>query len=147
MTRKLETVGDIAVKKVAKDTIEVAWGIEIQDLYEKLYYVDWYAHAKGRPCFMEFKARDCKRSDYKTLILSAHKYMRLCEYVQRLQANSLMVVWWNDELAYYPVDPCADVDILWGGRKDRKDVGSDCEPVVHLPVDEFKTIKLGAYTP
>ncbi len=88
--------------------------------------------------FCEFKRRKNLREQYPTLILSLHKYREL-QAVSEF-STALLFVRWNDRDGVHEITEYADVDIEWGGRKDRRD-WQDEEPVVHIPVDDFDLIR------
>ena len=135
---KLETDRDVEIKNKAKVLIANAFHMDIQDLYEPLYIVDWWAENER---FIEFKARNHNRLKYPTLLLSLHKWMTLHHYVRNGFAAWLCVQW-QDGLYYMVINNVSKIGCEYrsGGRTDRN-IEGDIEPCVFIPVTKFKRLQ------
>lgn len=88
----------------------------------------------------EFKRRQVEMATYPTLILSLHKWDDLVRY--SLYGWSRLYVRWDDYDAMLPVSTSTEkYPVTFGGREDRGD-WQDQEPVVHIPVSEFRLLEL-----
>ena len=148
---KLETKRDVEVKDCAKDILNSFWGVEILDLYEPVYHLDWFIEKKmNAPVFAEFKARYMHSEKFPSIFLSLHKYNKMMEFNRNIGAVGLFVVWCADRLMYSKIVPDDKLFsslpmVSIGGRKDRG-ISGDVEPMLSIPVEKFKTVHLGGPT-
>ena len=145
---KLETKKDVEVKDCAKDILNSFWGVEIMDLYEPIYHLDWFIE-KTTPVFAEFKARYMHSEKFPSIFLSLHKYNKMMEFHRNVGATGLFVVWCADRLMYSKIVPNEQIipvmpTLSIGGRRDRG-ISGDVEPMLSIPVDKFKTVHLGGH--
>ena len=119
-----ETAQDRKHQDNAKKFLADAWGIEIHDLYDPLYHIDWYSNSGSRPMFMEYKRKYCHLLYYSWVILSLSKYMTLMQY--NISASSNI---------FRPVP-----ELVWSGNKKRNGPG-DMEPCLKLLNSNFKPVK------
>ena len=152
---KLETKKDVEYKDCAKRIMNSRWGVDIMDLYEPTYFLDWFIASPL--AILEFKARYHHSGKYKhngvpTIILSLHKYNKMMEFHRNTGGSGIFVVWCADQLMYSKIVPNEQIMpvlpvITWGGRVDREKDGikGDKEPVLHIPVDKFKTVHIGGH--
>ena len=146
---KLETKKDVEVKDCAKDILNSFWGVEIMDLYEPIYHLDWFIE-KTTPVFAEFKARYMHSEKFPSIFLSLHKYNKMMEFHRNVGATGLFVVWCADRLMYSKIVPNEKImpvmpTLSIGGRRDRG-ISGDVEPMLSIPVKKFKTVHLGGPT-
>ena len=88
--------------------------------------------------FVEIKARTTPRDRYPTYMISLDKMVRAGDLYSATGLPVFLVVGWTDGAGWTSLhqrDWARDVRI--GGRTDRGDA-QDTEPVVHIPVFEFK---------
>jgi hypothetical protein len=85
---------------------------------------------------VEIKCRENAHDKYSTYMLSAHKWMHGVAWEGSLKVPFLLVVQFTDGLYYCRPKECKRL-VRIGGRVDRND-RADIEPVVHIPMDEFK---------
>ena len=124
------------------------WGVEIMDLYEPVYHLDWFIE-KPAPAFAEFKARYMHSEKFPDIFLSLHKYNKMMEFHRNVGATGLFVVWCADRLMYSKIVPNEQIipvmpTLSIGGRRDRG-ISGDVEPMLSIPVDKFKTVHLGGH--
>ena len=139
---RLETQDDINVKNMVREFLQEDQYCSIHNLYEKMYYVDWYCEGKGGDTvwFAEFKRRTIDHNEFKEgILLSLHKYLRLQEYSRITRTPSEFVVLFNDGLFCHPITVHQTPKIQLMGRNDRGHEG-DVEPCVLLPPETFKLI-------
>lgn len=136
-----ETSEDLANEKEVADIISKAWNVEVCKLQPQLYRVDWALSRDGKVhAFAEFKQRKGK---YDPLHISAAKYIHLAELTRTTGHKSFLIIRWPDgEIAYHeigriPVQLPLDLKI-WGNSRGQP---GDTEPMISIPLSEFKTIK------
>ena len=147
---KLETKKDVEYKDCAKRIMNSHWGVDIMDLYEPTYFLDWFV---ANPlAILEFKARYMHSEKFPDIFLSLHKYNKMIEFHRNTGGSGLFVVWCADQLMYSKIVPNEQImpvlpAITWGGRVGREKDGikGDKEPVLHIPVDKFKTVHIGGH--
>lgn len=139
---RLETQDDINVKNRVKEFLQEDQNCSIHNLYEKMYYVDWYCEARGGETkwFAEFKRRTINHDQFiHGVLLSLHKYLRLQEYSRITCTPSEFIVLFNDGLFCHSITGHHTPRIQLMGRKDRGYEG-DVEPCVLLPPETFTLI-------
>lgn len=84
----------------------------------------------------------CRSQKYDTLFVSLAKYINMLTYSRAAGVTALLVVNWSGDIQYIPmtVDRLRQYRIEMGGRVDRGDE-QDQEPVVHIPVANFKKLE------
>ena len=138
----LETQGDINIKNRVREFLQEYQHCSIHNLYEKMYYVDWYCESRDsdRVWFSEFKRRTINHDQFNDgVLLSLHKYLRLQEYSGITGTPSRFVVLFNDGLFSHPITKIHTPKTQLMGRNDRGHEG-DVEPCVLLPPETFKLI-------
>ena len=140
-----ETAQDREHQDNAKKFLADAWDIEIHDLYDPLYRIDWYSNGGSRPMFMEYKRRHCCVLDYSWVILSLSKYMTLMQYNTHLDASIYYICEFDNGMWYYDLSASANIfrlvpELVWGGNKKRNGPG-DMEPCLKLLNSNFKPVK------
>ena len=146
---KLETKKDVEIKDCAKRIMNSHWGVDILDLYEPVYHLDWFIERPTTPAFAEFKARYMHSEKFPDIFLSLHKYNKMIEFHRNVGATGLFVVWCADRLMYSKIVPNEKImpvmpTLSIGGRRDRG-ISGDVEPMLSIPVDKFKTVHLGGH--
>ena len=140
-----ETAQDREHQDNAKKFLADAWGIEIHDLYDPLYRIDWYSNGGSRPMFMEYKRRHCYVLDYSWVILSLSKYMTLMQYNTHLDASIYYICEFDNGMWYYDLSASSSIfrpvpELVWGGNKKRNGPG-DMEPCLKLLNSNFKPVE------
>ena len=104
------------------------------------YYIDWVFLRAGKPvAIAEVKCRKNPSNQYPTLMLSLAKWMHGKQLANELSVPFLVVVRWEDGIFLHLVGENSNVSHGFGGRTDRND-DSDVEPVVYIPVNQFKKV-------
>ena len=133
-----ETDADLQREKEVQEALFLMWEVDFHKL-PRAYHVDWMLTKRGEAkAFAELKCRNNPRSQYPTLMLSMHKWMHGKAMAQEIGGKFLVIVKWSDGIFYHTQGWC-DVTYGVGGRKDRGD-WQDIEPVVHIPVTDFKQL-------
>jgi hypothetical protein len=140
MTRPIyETEQDLSREKFIGENLASFWNVNLHKL-PRAYYVDWMVTKENKvKGFAELKCRSHNKGQFPSLILSMHKWIHGKQMAAEVDGSFIVVVQWKDGLFYHKQGWCK-VDYALGGRKDRGD-SQDMEPVVHIPVNYFKTIK------
>ena len=91
--------------------------------------------------YVEYKKRNMRWGDYRTVMLSAGKFLRL-EEIRGLDVKSYFAVEDRDGEVRM-IDLLSDslaMKVVWGGRTSATRDSMDIEPVCHFPIDEFRRI-------
>ncbi len=103
------------------------------------YQFDYFLTSPTRQAICEIK---CRGKKYDTLILSLHKIETMMRYSNTFRVAAILAVSWPDEGTHFlrlSYDLTSTCKIDMGGRTDRGD-SQDIEPVLHIPVTEFKPL-------
>jgi hypothetical protein len=92
--------------------------------------------------YMEFKRRHNDRFKYDTFFISLGKVEAGIELAELTSSEFVIMVQFDDELAYHKVELDLPYTVKWGGRFDRDDE-QDSEPMVHIPAVQFETLREG----
>jgi hypothetical protein len=105
------------------------------------YLLEYHGIQGIRRAWCECKARNVPFGTYEDYMLSLGKFAAGCELARSTGYPFLLLVHWTDCLTRYaiPTDPRIGYRIEMGGRTDRAD-WQDVEPVVMIPVDQFKKV-------
>jgi hypothetical protein len=110
------------------------WGVSFAKLPIQ-YRVDWALIRGGAvAAWCECKRRHNNKGKYSSLMLSLSKVTHGLELARQTGLPFLVVVEWDDCLAYWKADRISGVRL--GGRVDRGD-WQDVEPVVDIGVELF----------
>lgn len=126
---------DLKRELEAAAKIEAAWGVQHIKLGEVKYELDWaFFRDKKLVGFGEFRWRE---KQYPTLLLSCGKWMKMLDIQQKLQVPVILFIHWSElGLHYYQVNPHADYEKGVGGG--HRGQNGDIEPVIYIPVGEFR---------
>ena len=104
----------------------------------KQYHLDYCVLKQDKVVgFCEVKVRTNNHNQYDTLLLSLSKVSAANGLKNASGINSILLVKWKDKFGYTYFKN--DWPVMVGGRKDRND-WQDIEPVVHIPISEFKFV-------
>jgi hypothetical protein len=125
----------------AQEALGVAWGCTFRS-FGDFCPIDWSIHKDGRLVgIVEFKCRDRNLNDHKTVYLNVQKWMSLTFTSNGLEVPAFFIVQCEDGMYFVNI---ANVDASKHrvcGRDDRSRA-SDIQPVISIPVAQFKKIKL-----
>lgn len=134
-----ETPKDLANEEEAAQVLKEAWKVEVCKLSETLYRIDWALSRDNRVCaFAEFKTRSKKLG---SLMISMAKYMHMVQIHRFTGLPTFLIVKWPDGYWYHEVAYVEQLplDVRIGGNS--RGQNGDIEPVIYIPVREFKQIK------
>ena len=115
-----------------------AWRCEAQAA-PRFYQHDYFlTRGEDMVAVVEVKARTNPHDQYRTYMLSAHKYLHGVAWEGSLQVPFLLVVGFTDGVWFCRPRKCRTF-VRFGGRRDRGDA-QDMEAVVHVPMEEFKRL-------
>lgn len=132
-----ENEQSLAVEEKTMAAAAKVWGVDYQKL-PKQYRIDWALSRKKIVCWCECKRRWNNKDAYPTLILSLSKVMHGVEMYKATEIPFVVIVEWNDGIYWNKIDKVGEIG--FGGRKDRGD-WQDIEPVVHIPVTDFRQLR------
>ena len=89
--------------------------------------------------FLEIKNRTIPKELYNTYMISADKMMSAYNYVKNFNVGFKLIVRWKDVVGYYTIKRDDYFSLGFNGRVDRGD-WQDVEPVVYIPIKEFKDV-------
>ena len=129
-----ENGATLAAEEATIRRVADRWGVTFQKLPIQ-YRVDWALIRDGKvACWCECKRRHNNKGKYPSLMLSLSKVTHGLELARQTGLPFLVVVEWDDCLAYWKADRISGVRL--GGRVDRGD-WQDVEPVVDIGIELF----------
>lgn len=142
-----ETDKDIKAQRDVADILESSWKCQAVSL-PKLYPADYAMCRQDRRILslVEIKCRPTVDSDdYATYMLSASKLIALDHIASSLNVPAILVVKWRDKIGYTDLTRrlAKTETFFMGGRYDRDDP-DDLEPIVHIPLEDFKFLSMEA---
>ena len=137
MSRPLyESASDRANEQAVADVLLERWRCSAVKLPIS-YELDYALTRNGTVmAWAEVKCRRVAREHYPTYMVSLRKVLAGLAMAERTNLPFLLLVQWTDALGW--VTPAAR-NIQLGGRHDRGD-SADVEPVIHVPIAEFKLL-------
>ena len=87
--------------------------------------------------FLEVKTRRYPKDHFETYMISMEKVQAAQEHSRFAKVPALLAVKWQDKSGYVYLNNLKDITIGFGGRFDRDDE-QDREPVVYIPISQFK---------
>lgn len=140
MTRQsYETEENLVKEREIADFIEVLWDAKLVK-NPSSYRIDFGVIKKG--CvkgWVEVKERKIGLTTYPTVILSLRKWMEGRNLAAGTQTRFFFVIQLLDGRILCTDETTTERDVKYGGRKDRNDI-NDFEPVVHIPISDFKVL-------
>jgi hypothetical protein len=131
-----ESQEDLANEKATIDRLAAHWRCVAVKLPIR-YELDYGLCRNGDlMAWAEVKCRKVPREKYPTYMVSLGKVLAGLELAERTNLPFLLIVQWTDALGW--IQPSARA-VQMGGRRDRADC-ADVEPVVHIPIKDFKLI-------
>jgi len=124
--------------------IAVKWGCDHNE-FPTHSRADFLFSRGGMAIFIaEVKCRSKDMNTYPDYMISEHKILDGIMLSKMLHIPFLIIVSWKDKLAYFEMTESwyGNADVVKGGRTDRGDK-KDIEPVVLIPIEEFKVILWG----
>lgn len=145
MTRPTYENGEtLAHEKKVFAVLEEAWKCKLYKLPIS-YGVDAMAEREGKlVSWIEFKGRKHKHDEYPTLILSVLKVLSGVRLRKLTGARFMLVIDFQDGLYFVDMSSILDdkLDIRMGGRTKATRDREDIEPVVHIPIELFKPLRI-----
>jgi len=109
------------------------------------YRIDWFATRNGQAsAVIEYKRRFVERNQYDSIFLSLSKWNAGLDFVLKNKLAFVFVAEWNDGIGYLAVpsaDSIKNYQIGFGGRTAQTRDNGDIEPVIYLPISEFKLLE------
>lgn len=135
-----ETEADRKNERQLADRVSGLWGARFMKLPIS-YNLD-YALVYGETilAWIEMKRRFCTRDKYPTLLLDLQKWHAGIDLYDRTARPFILLIQWDDGDFYYDYDPLSIPKLRYGGRTVKTRDAYDIEPVVHIPVSEFRRI-------
>ena len=139
MRPKYESQNDLANERDAALFFAQKYGCDIAKLPVQ-YRLDFSVVDQSGDvvAFVEVKRRFNAMRKYCTCILSLSKLMAAIDIKNATKKNCYFLVHWDDAIGFVELDDRYKIKI--GGRMDRGD-WQDVEPVIHIPVDDFKVLE------
>jgi len=134
-----ESSNDLAEEQKVAAVLSKARDLQFYKL-KYAYKIDWIIFKAGLVnSVAEIKRRKVKRFQYETLMLSLDKWISGKTLANEMEVPFILFIKWDDGLFWYKAGS-SKVTYGFGGRKDRNDA-QDMEPMVFIPVKDFKEIK------
>jgi hypothetical protein len=140
MRHVYETPENLKNEQVVAEQITSKWDIKVEKL-KPLHHFDYaFIHDGKITGFLEIKCRTFASNTYWTYMISLEKVMRGMDYWERCNLRVILAVHWTDRIGWCNLEREGDGwEIVLGGRNDRED-DQDMEPVVLIPVLNFKNL-------
>jgi hypothetical protein len=137
------SVPDFCYYNYIANQIETAWGCTLKK--QPISYRIDFAGVRNNEirCWVEVKSRDCESTRYPTLMLSVNKWVSGLNLARITGLPFVLAVGFADCIKYLRCNPneIPQVAYKWGGRTRKPRDSADIEPVVHIPLKFFKTLK------
>ena len=106
------------------------------------YRIDFALEKDGTiRAFLEVKCRNYPSTRYPTLMISVLKWETGILHTQATGLPFIIAIGFTDCIKYYRYNSEDEVSFTWGGRTRTARDESDIEPVVHIPLALFRTLK------
>jgi hypothetical protein len=106
------------------------------------YRIDFVLESGGElKAWLEVKCRNYPSTRYSTLMISVLKWETGILHEQATGLPFIIAIEFTDCIKYYTYKKTDEVRYAWGGRTRSPRDTSDFEPVVHIPMELFKTLK------
>lgn len=126
--------------RIAK-RIEAAWNCSLRKLTIP-YRIDFALEKdESVQAWVEVKCRNYPSSRYSTLMISVLKWETGILHAQTTGLPFIIAIGFTDCIKFYRHSDNHKVTFRWGGRTRMTRDQSDIEPVVHIPMDLFKTLR------
>lgn len=123
------------------ELIADAWDCQIQP-FGPLSPIDFYATRHGRLVgVLELKTRSHSRNRYPTVFLNVRKWLALNLAGIGLGVPAMFIVQWADGVGFVNVSCVDGARHVIGGCSRRVKSATDVEPVIEVPVSEFKPLR------
>lgn len=131
-------------EEAAIDALQAVWGIVARKT-PKYYKIDYaICNAVGVVVgWVEVRGKTFPRSQYATFYTSLEKYLSVCRFQYATAKPAFLLVKWSDGIFIYRISvaDCSRRKITVGGRTvNSRGDDQDIEPVIHIPVAEFRTL-------
>tara|TARA_Y100000310_G_C20172212_1_gene574200 strand:- start:140 stop:574 length:435 start_codon:yes stop_codon:yes gene_type:complete len=134
-----ETEADLEEERFFTDTLCSLWDCDARKL--PLRYKMDYALQRGGiiRAFLEVKVRNYTKDYFETYMLSMEKVLAARQFSEFAGVPSILAVKWKDASGFIVLNTLEDFELGFGGRVDRDD-SQDMEPVIFIPIKNFKVI-------
>ena len=138
---RYETESTINSENQIAKYIEAVWKCFLRKLTLP-YRIDFALEKDGAVrAWLEIKCRNYPSTRYPTLMISVLKWETGILHAQATRLPFIIAVKFSDGFKFYQYSAQHEVSFKWGGRiRDQRDT-SDIEPVVHIPMELFKTLR------
>jgi len=135
-----ETQEDLFREVSFIERICTLWGCDSRKLPIR-YKMDYALLRDGIiRAFLEVKTRAYTRDHFSSYMISMEKVETAQEHSRFAGVPAILAVKWQDEAGYIVLNNLKGVTLGFGGRVDRDDA-QDMEPVVYIPISQFKVMQ------
>lgn len=139
-TRIFHTKEDVHDETEVSEALQQVWQCQLWR-FGALSPIDWYATRLERVVgLLELKKRSHASGHYPTVFLNVRKWLALNMATVGLGVPSIFVVRFTDRLSWVPLNEIDASQVRLGGGIRRANARTDIEPVIEVPVSQFKTI-------
>jgi hypothetical protein len=138
-----ETEESLSAESYIAERLETAWSCTLEK-QPISYRIDFAGVRDNEIRFWaEVKCRECESTRYSTLMLSVNKWVTGLNLARLTGLPFILVIGYSDCIKYLLCNPneILQVTYKWGGRTRKTRDSADIEPVVHIPLKLFKTLK------
>jgi|TARA_R110000744_G_scaffold93112_1_gene179927 hypothetical protein len=138
---RYETVGDRLQEDNVSNQLRAAWNLDVWSLPPYTTTGDLLLGKDGMlRAICEVKRRYNPLNKYETYIISRSKLGRISAMAEALNTKGLLVVQFDDVLAWHDATDALAYETKSGGRYDREDP-NDIELMVHIPIEKLRRIR------
>ena len=138
---RYETVGDRLQEDNVSNQLRAAWNLDVWSLPPYTTTGDLLLGKDGMlRAICEVKRRYNPLNKYETYIISRSKLGRISAMAEALNTKGLLVVQFDDVLAWHDATDALAYETKSGGRYDREDP-NDIELMVHIPIEKLRKIR------
>jgi len=135
-----ETAEDRQVESSVARKLGDAWNVEVWSFVPQVTTGDLLLGRDGvLKAICEVKRRYNPIGAYPTYIISRAKLERVALLARITKSKGLIVIQFDDALAWYNAEEALDYPSSIGGRYDRQDP-NDVEQMTHIPIDDLNPV-------
>ena len=140
MRTQYETSEDLKNENRARTQIERDWGVRLHKL-PIAYKLDWVVcRDESIVGWGEFKKRKISINKYNTIMLSSMKVKEMVSYAT-VVGKAMFFVEFEEGLYFTEISPSDSRQGMWGGRTWQRRDNQDEEPVILIPVKNFRKVE------
>jgi hypothetical protein len=143
MRKQYETGLDRIRERAVADIVEGKWGCQMHKLNPHIYQIDYMGTTSAQELLFwaEVKYRNLDPDTAPAVMISLHKIMKGNEIARETGTKFVLFIRFKyNTVMYHELKPCSEYRIDMGGRTLTTRDAGDIEPVLHIPMEQFKVL-------